>query len=38
MSPDEPVLPSNVISSELLSHERFLSLRRLTLAPATKVW
>jgi hypothetical protein len=35
---DELVLPPNAICSGLRSHGRFISLRRLTLAPSTKVW
>jgi hypothetical protein len=38
MSLDELVLAPNVISPELRWHGRFLSLRRLTLPPSTKVW
>lgn len=38
MSLDELVLPPNAICSGLRWHGRFLSLRRLTLAPSTKGW
>lgn len=38
MSLDELVLPPNAICSGLRCHGCFLSWRRLTLAPSTKVW
>ena len=38
MGLDELVLPANAICSGLRWHGRFLSLRRLTLAPSAKVW